>query len=341
VELFLAGALRPNAAANSLRSGQILFPYFYGIGLLPGTDLPMKIAIIICTHKRPGPLERLLRSLQQIQTGNQDPDDFGIILVDNHPDGRARLVCERAAAKLPIKIKFVEEQQQGGAYAKNRAVDEALKNKPEFLAFIDDDDIPEPDWLLHLIEKQRQTKADIVCGTFPPVIKNEWPDWFRKSPLFDPPSKKPIVKHGIPSGIGSGNTLIKRQILDRLKRIGPVFSPRYPFLYDGDFFIRAHNIGAKFAIAEKSVIHRYFDDYRVTVRGLLRYAFRLGEYTMQLLADHGLGGKINRRKSKAIKNIVLRGLSLPVCIFSPVQMVRNLFKISKEMGILFFYYCRQ
>jgi glycosyltransferase involved in cell wall biosynthesis len=261
--------------------------------------------------------------------------------VDNHPDGRARLVCERAATKLPIKIKFLEEQKQGGPYAKNKAIDEALKNKPEFLAFIDDDDIPEPDWLLHLIEKQRQTKADIVCGTFPPVIKNEWPDWFRKSPLFDPPSKKPKVKHGIPSGIGSGNALIKRQLLDRLKRIGPVFSPRYPFLYDGDFFIRAHSIGAKFAIAEKSVIHRYFDDYRVTVRGLLRYAFRLGEYTMQLLADHGLGSKINRRKSKAIKNIVLRGLSLPACIFSPVQMVRNLFKISKEMGILFFYYCRK
>jgi glycosyltransferase involved in cell wall biosynthesis len=324
-----------------LRSGRPLFNIFQGIGLLPETGLPMKIVICICTHKRPGPLERLLRALQQIQTGNQDPGDFGIILVDNHPDGRARLVCERAATKLPIKIKFLEEQKQGGPYAKNKAIDEALKNKPEFLAFIDDDDIPEPDWLLHLIEKQRQTKADIVCGTFPPVIKHEWPDWFRKSPLFDPPSKKPKVKHGIPRGIGSGNTLIKRQLLDRLKRIGPVFSPRYPFLYDGDFFIRAHSIGAKFAIAEKSVIHRYFDDYRVTVRGLLRYAFRLGEYTMQLLADHGLGRKINRRKSKAIKNIVLRGLSLPACIFSPVQMVRNLFKISKEMGILFFYYCRK
>jgi len=301
----------------------------------------MKIAICICTHKRPGPLERLLSSLQRIQTGDRDRSDFGIILVDNYPDGQARLVCERSATQLDLNIEFVEEQQQGAPYAMNRAVDEALKHNPEFLAFIDDDDMPEPDWLLHLIEKQRLTQADIVCGIFPPVIKKEWPDWFKKSPLFDRPSNKPKVKHGIPSNIGSGNTLIKRQLMDRLKRIGPVFSPQYPFLYDGDFFIRAHRTGATFAIAEQSVIHRYFDDCRLTVRGLLRYAFRLGKYTMRLLTDHGTHSKINRRRKKAVKNIFVRGLSLPVWIFSPAHMVRNLFKISKEAGVLFFYYCRK
>ena len=105
------------------------------------------------------------------------------------------------------------------------------------VAFIDDDDLPEPDWLLHLIEKARATGADIVCGAINPVVDEKLPEWFKRSPLFDVPGHHSQTKFGVPRGIGTGNVLIKRKLLERLKTMGPVFSPEFALIVDTETYV--------------------------------------------------------------------------------------------------------
>ena len=298
----------------------------------------MKIAICICTYKRTKLLERLLRSLRYIQLPEMDAEDIRVIVVDNNPDGQARAVCDRLAGLLPMKLVFAEENQQGISFARNRAIDEALCLGADCVAFIDDDDLPEPDWLLHLIEKGRATGANIVCGVIHPIVDAKLPEWFKKSPLFDAPSNKSQTKFGVPRGIGTGNVLIDRKLLERLKTMGPVFSPEFALIVDTEFFVRAQRQGATFARAEKSTIQRNFSGQRQTLKGLLRYAFRLGNYSMLLLKKHGTIEQIARRRRKVFKKIPMDLLKLPFFTFSSSTLVRNLYNLSKELGMLYRYF---
>ena len=109
-------------------------------------------------------LERLLRSLSGVDLGDLDLSQVEIIVVDNAPNGEVRALGERMAAEMPIALHVVEEPQRGISFACNRAVAEAFDRGAHLLAFIDDDDLPHPDWLLRLIEKQRETGAQLVFG---------------------------------------------------------------------------------------------------------------------------------------------------------------------------------
>ena len=90
----------------------------------PTRMVAMKIALCICTYKRPELLERLLNSLHDIQLGELAPDTLRIMIIDNYPDGRARAVCERLARTLPVGLDFLEESRKGVAFARNTVIDE-------------------------------------------------------------------------------------------------------------------------------------------------------------------------------------------------------------------------
>jgi len=302
----------------------------------------MKIVVCICTYKRSELLERLLVSLQHIHLERIEPGDVRAIVADNYPDGRARAVCERVSGKLPIELNFIEETRRGTSFARNRAVDEALRRDADFIAFIDDDDLPESDWLLRLIEKQRETRADIVFGTERRVVNGDWPVWLKKSPLFEKRIKEGVTEYGTPRGISAYNVLVGRGILERVKSTGLVFSPEFARFKceDTDFFIRAARSGATFARADKSVINRNYEPHRVTVRGLLPEAKRLGTYNMLLLKRYGATGQANRRRTKAVAKIASNLLKLPFCAFSRVRLMRGLFYLTRELAALRAYYAR-
>jgi glycosyltransferase involved in cell wall biosynthesis len=299
-------------------------------------DDSMTIAICICTYKRASLLDRVLRSLSNIQMGELEPKNARIIVVDNYPDGQARSVCESVSQLLPVQLDFIEEKQRGASFARNRAIQEALDRQADFVAFIDDDDLPEPDWLYQLLEKQKETKADIVYGVFPPAVNPDWPGWLRKSPLFDQPKEKERTKYGAPRGVGTGNVLISKSILEGLRCDGPFFLSEFGVLgcEDADFFARAAKYGATFSLAEKSLINRRYEERRLTFVGLLKDAFRVGNCIRQLVGKHGTAVQVRRRKRKAFKRVSLGMLSAPSHLFARNVLVRNLYQICRELGVL-------
>ena len=299
----------------------------------------MKIALCICTYQRPQLLERLLDSLHDIQLGELTPDAVRIMVIDNYPDGQARAVCERLASTLPVGLDFLEERRKGVAFARNTVIDAALKKGTDFIAFLDDDDLPRPDWLLRLFEKQKQTQADIVGSVFPPVVNPEWPAWLAQSPLFDKPKPKSQTKYGAPLNIGIGSTLINCKLLARMQAEGPLFSDEFGRIgcEDADFFARAARSGAVVCQTTKAVVERDYEQGRLTVVGLLRDAYRIGNCINRLLTEYGTRGQVRRRKIKACKKVIYGLLGAVLQFFSKTRAVRSMYQVFRELGVLFGY----
>ena len=258
----------------------------------------MKVAVCICTCRRPMLLDRLLTTLAGLEVGDF-ADEIGFIqVVDNAPNGEARAVCDRHRASLPVALHFAEERRQGISFARNRAVTEALDLGADFVAFIDDDDIPNVDWLLRLLEVQRSADAQIVFGYWQAEDLSHVPEWLREIKFFVPPPVDGVDRFGLPQWASTSNVLLRRDVLETMMTADGVFRPEFALVGGGDmdFFIRATRQGASFTTASASIVKVCWDRERTTLRGILRRAFRLGMSQVYLDRHHGAAREFAKQR---------------------------------------------
>jgi GT2 family glycosyltransferase len=86
-----------------------------------------------------------------------------LLVIDNHEKGCARAVFDVHASSLG-DARYVQEKRRGIPVARNRAITEAIEMGADALCFIDDDEFPAPDWLLHLVGCWKSTGAQLVGG---------------------------------------------------------------------------------------------------------------------------------------------------------------------------------
>lgn len=115
------------------------------------------VTVIICTYDRKQTLEGAIHSI----LGQETDADFEIVVViDGATDGTSDLIRGMpTAADRPVRC--VETSGLGIPSARNRGVEEA---RGEWIAFFDDDQIAERDWLRELLRTARETEAEIVGG---------------------------------------------------------------------------------------------------------------------------------------------------------------------------------
>jgi len=118
--------------------------------------------IVIPSYRRPDDLARAIDSVLA-QQGVDEPCE--ILVVDNDPHGSAAPVAERLAAVSAFPIRYVLEQRPGISHARNTGVAHAAGR---YLAFLDDDEIVGPDWLVHMRDTLRRFEADAVVGAVLP-----------------------------------------------------------------------------------------------------------------------------------------------------------------------------
>ena len=94
--------------------------------------------VALCTYNRADRLPSLIQALRE----QESPIPFEIPVVDNNSTDSTQAVLRDLASLKGPPIRFVSEIQQGIVYARNRAIEEAIKSL--FLAFIDDDELPGP-----------------------------------------------------------------------------------------------------------------------------------------------------------------------------------------------------
>lgn len=126
----------------------------------------MKIVLCICTYRRPAGLKQLLQTLPSV-LGTQGLE---IIVADNDEAAEGIAVCNNMSSDYPFKIHPIPAVEPGISAARNAATALALTLKPELVAFLDDDEWPEPQWLEELCRVQRDCNADVVGGPTRPVF---------------------------------------------------------------------------------------------------------------------------------------------------------------------------
>lgn len=103
----------------------------------PSLPAEPRFSVIIPTYRRPEPLRRCLEGFLRLEHPSWE-----LIVVNDGGDTSFDLVGDDLRAPLPLTL--LDAEHRGPAAARNTG---ARAARGEFLAFTDDDCLPEPDWL--------------------------------------------------------------------------------------------------------------------------------------------------------------------------------------------------
>jgi glycosyltransferase involved in cell wall biosynthesis len=224
------------------------------------------ITVCICTYKRPLLLDRLLERLVRQMTAGKFT--YSVVVVDNDSRRSAEpvIVAFRGAA-LPIE--YCVEPRQNIALARNKAVEAA---RGDFVAFIDDDELPIERWLLTLFEACQEHGVDGVLGPVMPYFDEAPPAWVVKGRFYD--------RARYPTGFvidgtkgRTGNVLFKAHLFEPGV---PSFRPEFRTGEDQDFFTRKIEKGSVFIWCDEAEAYELVPPVRWRRGFMLRRALLSG-----------------------------------------------------------------
>jgi succinoglycan biosynthesis protein ExoM len=289
-----------------------------------------RVAVCIATYQRPALLRKLLQSLASLD--GSSTFDLTVIVVDNDAEESGRSTVEELCPSFSGALLYLVEPTRNISLARNAGVRLALLESPDFLAFIDDDEVASADWLEKLLTAQRRYGADVVAGAVLVRYPAGTPEWVRRGGFLEQP------RH--PSGAVlpyacTNNVLITRRLAEVGER---PFDPAFGLSggEDSHFFMRALRAGARVVWADEAVVEEYVPLSRATAGWILRRAFRIGNagvWCERSLAAHPLWFAPRLAIASAR---VLHGLALllPGAFRGRAGIVRALWKVSYGAGCL-------
>jgi succinoglycan biosynthesis protein ExoM len=226
------------------------------------------ISVCICTLKRPDLLRRTLEGLEGQQTGGLF--SYSAVVADNDAQESARDGVAAFSSTSRLAITYCVEPQQNIALVRNKAIENAAGN---WIAFIDDDEIPAADWLLNLFKICLARGADGALGPVKPHFDIEPPRWVTKGKFF----VRPVRETGYTLGweeSRTGNVLFRKDVV---KCLGIPFRQEFGTAgEDMDFFRRAMEQGRSFVWCNEAVAYEVVPPARCTRKYLLRRALLRG-----------------------------------------------------------------
>jgi succinoglycan biosynthesis protein ExoM len=283
----------------------------------------LHIAIGIATYRRPAGLRRLLASLDAQTFKSMPPPRITVVIVDN--DAQSTLAENDRTSQYPVVYRI--EPRKGLANVRNACLDSAPVDA-DFVAFIDDDEWAEPQWLETLLVMQNKTGADVVQGVVLPAYATPAPAWMAQGHYHEvgPFQDGAALTHG-----ASGNILIRRATI---AAAGARFHSDFNASggEDVDFFAQLIGFGARMVAAGAAVAYEETPADRMTMRWILKRRYRTG-HTLGLIARHR-GGRASRTV-KAIGRIgVGAGEVLLGLVTSRGRAVRGLTNVVWGLGTL-------
>ncbi len=225
------------------------------------------IAVCVLTYRRPVWLKRLLEGLDKQKT--EGKFTFSITVVDNDKSGSAKAIVTAFGSASNIRVTYLVEPRQSICHARNLAISHSTG---DFIAFIDDDEFPEPDWLLGLYTS---CNSYDVAGVLGPVLRHfdePPPKWILKGPFYQRP--RHATGFVLPWQEGrTGNVLLRRRIVEDGQ---PPFDPRYHRGQDVAFFRRMIQAGHVFIWCDDAVVYEVVPPLRWTRSFLLKRALLRG-----------------------------------------------------------------
>lgn len=284
------------------------------------------ITVAICTFRRPVGLKRLL--LEFARQKGISHHAVRLVVVDNDPEATARAVVEDILSHgYPYPVDYFVETHPGVAHARNRCLAES---SAEYMAFIDDDEIPTEGWLAELLKSQITTQADIVCGPVLPRFDSTPPVWVLEGRFFE---RKRYPDNTRITWLDSrtGNVLFSRDVIELA---GGRFDERFSAsgAEDALFFYRAEQHGASIYWADQACVHEYIPDSRVSLKWFVRRAYKGGQNWVRIRAEsnHYIWLPMALRGLGAL--IIAAILFLPVLLVSRARANRLVLRMAGDAG---------
>jgi GT2 family glycosyltransferase len=180
------------------------------------------------------------------------------IVADNDADAGARRICEERAAALPWPLTYVVEPQRGLAAVRNRLLQEAADAGAEWIAFLDDDERPDPAWIERHIDALARFGAVVSSG---PVVQPQTPGSAERL-------RRPGRETGsTPRYVACNNVVFSSRLFtaQHLK-----FDPQFDFMggEDFDFFDASKRAGNAHVWAAEAIVYESVPPERATLRYL-------------------------------------------------------------------------
>lgn len=264
-----------------------------------------RVAICICTYRRPQGLGRLLQSVSE-QRFEGDPPEIRLVVVDNDAERSARPVVERWEEKLTWPIHDVVEPRRGIPVARNRALRE-VAGWADVVAFVDDDEWAEAGWLSALLDGLERYRADVVTGPRLPVYPEGVPDWLARARIY-PERRWPT---GREVDIAYTHNVAFR--IDLLEELDSWFDEELVGSggTDTDFFHRVRELGKKFVWVDDALVFERLAADRARARWLVSRFLRYGT----------TAGTLQRRRASSVTRSAKRvGAALGRAMASPLRL---------------------
>ena len=242
-----------------------------------------RVAVCLATRGRQAGLNRALAGVAKQSLSRCDNSiQLRVIVVDNDEQGSAASVCDRVRQEYPWPIFYTIEPRTGVTFARNRAIE--MGRTDDFIAFLDDDEVPSENWISELLAVQQQYAADVVFGPAVTFFSEPVPKWATEGRFFSMPRKKT----GTACQTGSTqNVLFSTKILQ-----DPAFRFDEKFALSGgedyDFFQRVSRAGYRLVWADEAAVTEWYPRTRAKVGWLLRRHFRHGSVEITLRAVDSL-----------------------------------------------------
>ena len=288
----------------------------------------IRVAICICTFKRPDLLRELLHGIGNLVFRKVQGPEIHIVVVDNDDSKSAEQVCGNASVPWPLT--YVAEPRRGITYARNRAIAEA--GAVDFISFIDDDETPSTHWLDELLAAEREFTADVISGPVFPAYATDTPDWIKRGRFFE---ARTAISGSPRQTCACNNILIADHVLDRVPRFDDAFA--LSGAEDTDFFLRVRLAGYTIVWSQEAVVFETVPSQRATIAWLLRREYQTGNGWVFCEAggDRSLRNWALRFCKAAVHVILgLANAALRFVLMDKVGVVRSLQRVSMGIGML-------
>lgn len=278
----------------------------------------MKIAVTLCTRERP----IMLRSCLQSLAGLHIPDgvSVSVVVVENNETDSCRGIIEEIASQPgALPIVYVHEPRLGIPIARNRTLDIALADNPDWIAFIDDDEEADPDWIVSFVAAAGTLEADVLQG---PV------EWVHAEGGAIDKERWDRPTGSLLKTAPTNNTFMRARIA-RVDGMGLRFDETMRFTggSDSDFFFRAADRGAVIRWMNDAVVRESVPAERLTLRWRTRRARQTAANNTNIyMRRKGRLNAVIRYVPKSFRRLLRAGFEFPVGIalypFSPRHGLR-------------------
>lgn len=228
------------------------------------------VALCVASRGYSQKLEMLLASLVRLEI----PDSLRVrlIIVDNGPRPTIDPEAMSRATEGRFETEVAREARAGIPHARNLLVERALAAESQAVAFVDDDETVDPQWLTRLLDTASRFGAAGVAGPVSPSLPADAPAWIVKSSMLertDPPTGTPL------RWAATGSLLMRTEVFTR---ISPWFDEALAATggSDAEFTARVVRAGLPLVWCSEAKAAEPQDRGRLTVRWLAVRMLRTG-----------------------------------------------------------------